>query len=313
MAGENNLDSAVDKGGIIYHERLSQTLSRVFQAVKVHYIGRTKYQRVEVVDTPDFGKMLVLDGKVQFSLSDEFIYHECLVQPVMISHPNPEEILIIGGGDGGALREVLKHDSVKNVTLVDLDAEVMEIVKKYIPEMAARAFRDPRVKVINVDGRGFLQETDRRFDVIIVDLTDPLPSNPSTALYTQEFYRLVEKALKNGGAMSTHCEGAYFSRETFLVIYKTIESVFKKTRVFGAFIPSFGDFWMFTVASNTLDPLNLSVEAIKNKIKTRNIETKFYYPELHENLFKLSKNLLEDLKRKEVNISTDKSPVQRPI
>lgn len=308
MSSDDDSDQAIDSGGILYHERLTRTLSRIFQVNRVIYVGRTKYQRIEVVDTPDFGKMLILDGKVQFSLRDEFIYHESLVHPVMFTHPSPEEVLIIGGGDGGALREVLKHNIVKNVTLVDLDEEVMDIVKKYVSEMFKDSLKDPRVKILNMDGRKFLAEAKNKYDIIIIDVTDPF--GPSTLLYTKEFYQLVNNALKDGGAMVTHCEGMYSSRKEFVTIYRTIETVFRNTRACGVFIPSFGDTWMFAIASNTLDPVNMDVKVIKKRMKERHVETRFYYPEMHKVLFTLPKDLLKDLKEMKVTISTDKSPVQ---
>jgi len=308
LSSDDDSDQAIDVGGILYHERLTKTLSRIFQVNKVLYAGRTKYQRVEVVDTPDFGKMLILDGKVQFSLKDEFIYHESLVHPVMLTHPSPEEILIIGGGDGGALKEVLKHNTVKNVTLVDLDEEVMKIVKKYVPEMFKDSLEDSRVKISNMDGRKFLAETENKYDIIIVDVTDPF--GPSTLLYTKEFYQLVSNTLKDGGAMVTHSEGMFSCRKEFVTIYRTIETVFRKVRACSAFIPSFGDVWMFTIGSNTLDPVNMDVKVIEERMKKRHVETRFYYPEIHRALFTLPKDLLKDLKEMKVEISTDKSPVQ---
>jgi len=310
LSSDDDSDQAIDVGGILYHERLTKTLSRIFQVNKVLYAGRTKYQRIEVVDTPDFGKMLILDGKVQFSLKDEFIYHESLVHPVMLTHPSPKEVLIIGGGDGGALKEVLKHNIVKNVTLVDLDVEVMKTVKKYIPEMFKESLKDPRVRILNMDGRKFLAETENKYDIIIVDVTDPF--GPSTLLYTKEFYQLVNNALKDGGAMVTHCEGMYSSRKEFVTIYKTIEAVFRKVRACSAFIPSFGDVWMFTIASNTLDPVNMDVKVLEERMKKRHVETRFYCPEIHKALFTLPKDVLRDLKEMKVKISTDKSPVQIP-
>jgi len=308
LSSDDDSDQAIDVGGILYHERLTKTLSRIFQVNKVLYAGRTKYQRIEVVDTPDFGKMLILDGKVQFSLKDEFIYHESLVHPVMLTHPSPEKVLIIGGGDGGALKEVLKHNTVKSVTLVDLDEEVMKIVKKYVPEMFKDSLKDPRVKILNMDGRKFLAETENKYDVIIVDVTDPF--GPSTLLYTKEFYQLVSNALKDGGAMVTHSEGMFSCRKEFVTIYRTIKTAFRKVRACSAFIPSFGDVWMFTIGSNTLDPVNMDVKIIEERMKKRHVETRFYYPEIHKVLFTLPKDLLKDLKEMKVEISTDKSPVQ---
>jgi len=308
LSSDDDSDQAIDVGGILYHERLTKTLSRIFQVNKVLYAGRTKYQRIEVVDTPDFGKMLILDGKVQFSLKDEFIYHESLVHPVMLTHPSPEKVLIIGGGDGGALKEVLKHNTVKSVTLVDLDEEVMKIVKKYVPEMFKDSLKDPRVKILNMDGRKFLAETENKYDIIIVDVTDPF--GPSTLLYTKEFYQLVSNALKDGGAMVTHSEGMFSCRKEFVTIYRTIKTAFRKVRACSAFIPSFGDVWMFTIGSNTLDPVNMDVKIIEERMKKRHVETRFYYPEIHKVLFTLPKDLLKDLKEMKVEISTDKSPVQ---
>ncbi|WP_243671364.1 hypothetical protein [Vulcanisaeta sp. JCM 16161] len=159
---------------------------------RVLYSGVTKYQRIAIVEFEDLGKALVLDGKIQSSLYDEFVYHESLVHPAMITHPHPRKVLILGGGEGATAREVLKHRGVEEVIMVDIDDEVIRLVKEYLPEMSQGAFDNPKLKLILQDGRKFLEESRDRYDVIVLDLTDPLEGGPSYLLYTIEFYSIVK-------------------------------------------------------------------------------------------------------------------------
>ena len=159
------------------------------------YSGTTKFQRVEIVDTFNFGRCLILDGKIQSSEMDEYIYHEALVHPAMILHPRPQKILIIGGGEGAVIREILKCPSVDNVTMVDLDQEVVDLCRKYLPVWHRGHFDDERVELLHMDARRYLAETDRRFDLIISDLTEPVDDGPSYLLFTREFYNILVKRL----------------------------------------------------------------------------------------------------------------------
>ncbi|MHA1594513.1 MAG: polyamine aminopropyltransferase [Candidatus Baldrarchaeia archaeon] len=303
--------SSIDIGGMLYHERLTRSLSRLVQINRVIFSGTTKYQRVEIVESPDFGKMLLIDGKVQLSTFDEYIYHESLVHPSLFSHPRPEKVLIIGGGDGGALEEVLKHNVVKEVVLVDLDKEIIEISKKYLKEVHKDAFNDERVSIFIEDGRRFVERTNDKFDVVILDLTDP--SGQSARLYTVEFYKLIKSRLNSNGIVTTHSESPYVYQREFVAIYKTLSEVFSIVRPYGAWIPSFGLYWMFIIASDHIDPRSISKDLIKKRFEERGVYTEYYSPELHEALFVLPKDILMALKRTDVPVSTDEKPIEIPV
>lgn len=303
--------SSIDTGGMLYHERLTRGLSRLIQINRVIFSGNTKYQRVEIVETPDFGKVLLIDGKVQLSTRDEYIYHESLVHPPMFSHPNPQDVLIVGGGDGGALEEVLKHRTVRRAVLVDLDPDIIELSKRHLEEVHKGAFFDKRTKIVIGDGRKFVEETNDKFDVVILDLTDP--SGPSAKLYTKEFYHAVKGILNAGGVVVTHSESPYLYQREFLTIYKTLSSVFEIVRPYGAWIPSFGLYWMFIMASDEIDPVNVNEDVIRRRFEERGVNTEYYSPELHRSLFTLPRDIRRALERTDVPISTDENPIRMEV
>ncbi|MCX8204569.1 MAG: spermidine synthase, partial [Candidatus Nezhaarchaeota archaeon] len=172
-------------------EHQTPNTSVVHKVKRVLYTGDTQFQHVDIIETYDFGTCLVLDGKVQSSTFDEWIYHEALVHPAMFTHPNPCRVAIIGGGEGATAREVLKHRCVEEVVMVDIDREVVELAKSRLSLIHQGSFEDHRLKLLFMDGRRFLEETQQRFDVIIIDVTDPLAGGPSYLLYTREFYDVV--------------------------------------------------------------------------------------------------------------------------
>ncbi|HEV3166121.1 MAG TPA: fused MFS/spermidine synthase, partial [Isosphaeraceae bacterium] len=185
--------------------------------------ARTAIQDVEIVVTPAYGKMLVLDGLVQSSEDDEHVYHEALVHPGMIAHPCPREVLIVGGGEGATLREVLRHGSVERVTMVDIDGELVEICKQHMAEWHQGAFDDPRTEVLIGDGRAFLETNDRTFDVVICDITDFLDHGPALRLYTREFYALIASRLNPDGLLIVQAlETAVSDAEEHAMLVRTI-------------------------------------------------------------------------------------------
>jgi spermidine synthase len=170
---------------------------------EVLYHDQTEHQDLIVFESEAWGRVLALDGVVQTTTADEFVYHEMLVHTPILAHGRAEEVLIIGGGDGGCLREALKHPGVKRVTQVEIDAGVIEFCKQYLPTLSDGAFEHPKARVIIADGARYAKETEDRFDVIIVDSTDP--QGPGAVLFTEEFYRDCRRMLKPGGVMATQC------------------------------------------------------------------------------------------------------------
>ncbi|MBZ4658406.1 MAG: hypothetical protein JG766_329 [Desulfacinum sp.] len=170
------------------------------------FSGRTQYQRVDIVDSPLHGKVLFLDKVLQSAEKDEFIYHEVLVHPALFSAAKPRSVLIIGGGEGATLREVLRHPGVERVVMVEIDGQLVDIAQQFLPEWHQGAFEDPRVELVFADGRRYLETTDQRFDVILLDLSDPFQDSPAALLYTTEFYEIVRSRLRPGGACAVQAE-----------------------------------------------------------------------------------------------------------
>ena len=273
---------------------------------KVYFYGRTKYQEVMIVETGSFGKALFLDGYVQSTEFDEFIYHEALVHPAMVTHPNPLKVAIIGGGEGATLREVLRYNSVKEAVMVDIDKELVKICKEYLPEWSKGAFDDSRCKLVFMDGRKFVEESNDRFDVIVLDLTDPIKGGPSRYLYTEEFYSLVKGRLSDEGVMVTQATNLRYYVEIFATIYNTISRIFRIARPYKVFIPSFLAEWGFVIGSKSRDPLLLSKEEIGDRVA--GMDLRFYEPDAHHNMFWIPKHIREKMGTIK-KISRDSDPV----
>ncbi len=274
---------------------------------KILFDGKSRYQKMLVINNKKFGNVLILDGFFQVSELDEYLYHEPLVQPAMFSHPNPKNVLIIGGGDGGALEEVLKHKTVERAVMVELDKDVVEISRKYLKSVCGNAFSDKRTEIIVGDGRKFVEHTKEKFDVIIIDLTDPF--GPSKMLYTKEFYNAVEKALTSGGIIALHTESPLLAPKAFNVIIKTLKSVFKHVNVHLGFVNTYATTWSFANASNSIDVKRLNPYDMKKRYKKRGVTgLKYYAPEFYPNAFEIT-NQTKQLLEKNAKISTDKDPL----
>ena len=280
---------------------------------RIYFMEKTDFQSIAVLEVLPHGKVLIIDGKTQSALVDEWIYHEALVHPAMISHPEPREVLILGGGEGATLREVLKHKTVKKVIMVDIDKKMIEIARKYLYEWHQGAFDDNRVNVVIEDGRRFLGESQSKYDIIIVDLTDPLKDSSSMYLYTKEFYELIYNALKDDGIFVTQSTQIALSVDVYAVIHSTISSVFPISRLYHTFVPSFLLDWSFNIGSKKHDPITLSGEEIDSRIRERIIgDLKFYDSETHKHMFSMPKHVRRVLNSTK-KISTDAEPIYLPI
>lgn len=240
---------------------------------------RTPYQKIEIFDTKPYGRMLVLDSLIQLTEKDEFIYHEMLVHPAMFLHPNPKRALIIGGGDGGALREVLKHE-VEEVYLDDIDPKVIEAAKRYLPFVSKGAFDSKKVKIFNEDGLKFIKKFKNFFDVIIADATDPTPRDFAIGLFKKPFFKDAFFALKSDGLVSNQsgCFSDYFFKESL----KNIKKIFPFAEIHKAFIPCFPEMeHTFTVGAK-FDIGKVSQKEIQRRFeKLKEKEFKYYSPEIH--------------------------------
>lgn len=257
------------------------------------YFGKSKFQEIEVFETEVFGKILVIDGLIQLSTKHEFVYHEMLIHPALFSHPKPEKVLIIGGGDGGALREVVKHP-VKEVFLVDIDQKIIEVSKKYLPSVSNGAFGDKRVKVFIDDGLKFIKKYNNYFDIIINDSTDP--EGASKSLWEVTFYKDISKALKEKGVAAF--QTAYFQEKFAQKARRRIRSIFPFFSLRRAFVGCFPfDEHTFSFGSKRLDFNKISPMKIKKRYKKLNLNLKYYSPQIHFASEVLPKYLKEKIKK----------------
>lgn len=265
-----------------FEKTIPGILDEVKTGIKIKkkiYSGKSAYQKIEVFDTFLFGKMLVLDGIIQLSQIDEFIYHEMLVHPAMFCHQKPKKVLIIGGGDGGALKEVLKHP-IQEVYLVDIDKKVIEISQKYLPFVSKGAFKDKRVRILIEDGIKFVRKYKNFFDIIILDSTDP--SGPSLNLFHYKFYQDIFKALTKNGVLIIQ-SGCVFEQFTHLKsIYNKLKKLFSWVEIQKACVPCLqcSNEYSFTLALKSASQ-KPSYKNIKQRSKKLNLDLKYYNPEIH--------------------------------
>ena len=303
-------DSDPDNKDRWFRDHVTPNLTALHRVRERIYSGQTSFQSVEIIDTEGFGVCLVLDGKIQSSEADEFIYHEALVQPVMLTHPRPEHVLIAGGGEGSTLREVLTHRTVQRAVMVDIDQEVVDVCRRHLPSWHRGAFDDPRTELHFADARQYLEQTTDRFDVIIIDLVDPLEEGPARLLYTREFYRTVEQRLGTSGIMSVQAEPSEWTNlGNFSAIASTLSSVFAVTRPYQVHVPAFLGLWGFVSASQSLDPLELGSDEVDMRISTRiSGELRSYDGLTHRTLFGIPKHIRRKLAA-DSRIITDQEPI----
>ena len=273
--------------------------------------ARTKFQHVEIMETASYGKALVLDGRIQSSQADEFIYHEALVQPgLLLLDAPPATALVIGGGEGATVREILRYPSIQKVVMVDIDAEVVELCRRHLPEMHQGAFDDPRTEFRAEDARGYLERTAERFDLIAVDLVEPLEEGPACLLFTREFYGLVRDRLTPGGAMTMQAGMTKLGElEFFTSIHRTLRDVFPVVAGYQTFISCFGTPWGFIVASRKNDPRAQSAADVDRRIADRVAGSLAYWDgQTHHHAFSLPKFIRQALDA-QTRIVTDAHPL----
>lgn len=263
--------------GSWYFQDVSENTFLGMRVRSLIFSGDTKYQHVEIVDFEDYGIGLVLDGLVQSTQADEFIYHETLVHPAMLIHRGPETVLIIGGGEGAALREVLRHSTVKRVVMVDIDGELVELAKKYLGVIHQGSFYDPRAEIVIGDGLEYVKKApDRSFDVVIIDLTDPYePRGLARELYTESFYREVKRILREDGVVSSQVGNAFYFKNIYREIVGGARRVFRYVRELGVWIPSFGYQVCYILATDARDPDTLSEEELEKTIRERRLSLRY--------------------------------------
>ena len=255
------------------------------------YSGKSEFQRIDIFDSREFGRFLTLDGYMMLTEKDEFIYHEMISHVPMAVHPKAKNILVIGGGDGGTVREVLRYPTVENIDLVEIDELVVEVCKKFLPQTAG-ALCDPRVKFYFEDGLKFIRHCKNEYDVIIVDSTDPF--GPGEGLFTKEFYGNCYKALKDDGIMVNQHESPFYTEDAYAMqrAHKRIVESFPISRVYQVHIPTYpSGHWLFGFASKKYHPVD-NLNSVK--WNALGLKTKYYNPKLHAGSFYLP-NYVEEL------------------
>jgi spermidine synthase len=251
------------------------------------YQGRSAFQRIEVHDTLLFGRMLVLDGMIQTTERDEFFYHEMLVHPAMLSHPKPRSALLVGGGDGGALRRVLEH-GVQHVTMVEIDRAVVDVSREYLPSVSAGAFEDPRVELLYEDGYAFVRRREHQYDVVVVDAPDPI--GPGKQLFSEDFYNALLEVTAPGGVVALQSESPLLMATQTATTYLHVSAAFSDARLYVGAVPAYpGVLWSFTLAA-AAGGLPAKAE-IESRYRARGLITNHYTPAVHEASFVLPKYL----------------------
>lgn len=252
------------------------------------FTDQTEYQHLAVINTVEFGRALVLDGIVQTTEKDEFIYHEMIAHPALMSHPNPQKVLVIGGGDGGTVREVIKHPTVKQVDLVEIDEKVIWASREYLPTISC-GLDDSRVRIFVEDGLKFIKGKPDYYDVIIIDSSDPI--GPAVELFGDSFYKDVYNALKEDGIMAAQTESPLFNRELLASINKRIAGIFPVAKTYLTCIATYiGGFWSFTIGSKKYDPTEVGADKQRFDL----MKLKYYNPEIHKACFVLP-NFVQEL------------------
>jgi spermidine synthase len=261
-------------------ERYWDFFATRFRVKNVLFSGKSPFQKVEVVETEGHGKMLLNDGLVMISERDEFVYHEMIAHVPLFVHPDPRRVLVIGGGDGGAVREVLKHRSVQHCRLVEIDQMVVDVCSKFIPQTAS-CLSDPRVVVTFADGVEFVAQTTDRFDIVIVDSTDPI--GPAQPLFGPAFYGNVKKILTDKGIVVSQGESAFYAGETQKSLLRVLAGLFERVNLYNYTNVTYpGGLWSFSFASKGLRPVwHFEPE----RVQKSGIEFSYYSADIHRGAF----------------------------
>jgi spermidine synthase len=241
---------------------------------------RSRFQDIEVHDSVPFGRLFRLDGYFMTSEKDEFFYHENLVHMPALAHPHPVRALVVGGGDGGSAEELFKHPSIEAVTLAEIDGAVVDIARKHLERVHRGSLDDPRLELRIEDGFAFVRNTTERFDLIVLDLTDP--GGPSTPLYTADFYRACASRLAPGGAMTLHVASPVAHPDRIRDGLTALRSAFPVVVPYLASVPLYGGMWRMACCSATLDPRAHSAAEIDRRIALRRIgDLQYYNGDIH--------------------------------
>lgn len=263
-------------------EPLGNTLKIQYRVLETLFSGRSEYQKVDVVRTAGHGVMMFLDSLAMLSERDEFVYHDMICHPAMFIHPDPKRVLIIGGGDGGTAREVLRHKNVERAVMVEIDGMVVDVSRKFIPQ-TSKALDDPRLELRIEDGVKYMAETEEKFDIIMVDSTDPI--GPAQPLFGVDFYKNVYRVLADDGLVVSQGESSFYMVEEQCSILKSMKACFPRVHLYNYSNLCYpGGIWSFAYASKGLHPLN---DIKSERIAASGLEFSYYNEQVHRAAFAL--------------------------
>ena len=266
-------------------EQLTENAAFGFRA---HNVQRqhTPFQTLEMLDTPSFGRVMRLDDHFMTSEGEEFFYHECMAHPAAMAHPDPQQVLVIGGGDGGLAEELLKHNTVQRLVLAELDEAVIEVSKAQLQRVHNGVWDDPRLQLQIGDGMAYVDSTTDRFDLILLDLTDP--HTPAGSLYSPEALQRMRRVLNPGGALVLHLGSPVFHAEQVRALSQTLKATFAQVACYGTYVPLYGAYWGMAVCSDRLQPTAVSAAQIDERLATRGVtDLQYYNADIHGALFAL--------------------------
>lgn len=267
-----------------YTEKQTPALGFSCKIKETLYRAQSDYQEIAVLDTFQFGRMLVLDGMVQTTVADEYIYHEMIAHIPLRTHPQPRSVLVIGGGDGGVVREISKYPQVERITLAEIDLQVVEAAKRFLPEISS-ALEDFRLEIKIVDGIEYIRSLQAAYDIIIVDSTEPV--GPAVGLFASSFYEAVYRALKPEGIIVAQTESPFLNAELIRTVFRRLKGIFPQTSLYLAPVPTYpGGLWSFTIGSKCFDPLQP-----QGKLLPR--DTRYYTSQIHRSAFSLPRFVQE--------------------
>ena len=267
-----------------YTEKHSDNVGITLKVTRSLFSGASEYQQLDIVETAEYGRMMLLDGLVMLTERDEFIYHEMIVHPALFTHPAAKKVLVIGGGDGGTIREIVKHPQVEQAVLCEIDGLVVEKSIELLPTVASAIDgSNPRVKLHIDDGLAYIRAHQNEFDVILVDSTDPI--GPAVGLFEEDFYRLVFAALKDDGIMVAQSESPFYHSNIQRDMYAALRQVFSIVEMYQAFIPTYpSGLWSFACASKRWHPVT---DFDHDRAARRTFTTRYYNEDLHRGAFML--------------------------
>lgn len=269
-----------------FNETLYKDIAQRFAVSRIIFRERTEHQDLVIFENPVMGRMLALDGVIQTAEGDEFIYHEMLTHVPVLAHGSAKRVLIIGGGDGGMAREALKHRALERVTMVEIDRGVVDLCATHIPSIGAAAFKNPRLALVIADGAAYVKSCADRFDVIIIDSTDP--QGPGAVLFTREFYADCKRCLAPGGILVTQNGVPFLQPDELKNTAARLKGLFADTAFYIAAVPTYyGGFMAFGWGSDGAAARRVATDEIARRYAAAGIETRYYTPELHVGCFAL--------------------------